>query len=57
MKLIAFLVSLALFVGGIYLMGSAFYVPGFEGVLFVAGILITTAGLFVPVHILKRVDN
>ena len=57
MKLIAFLVSLALFVGGIYLMGSAFYVPGFEGVLFVAGILITTAGLFVPVHILKRVDG
>ncbi len=57
MKLIAFLVSLALFVGGIYLMGSAFYVPGFEGVLFVAGILITTAGLFVPVHILKRVDS
>ena len=57
MRLIAFLVSLALFVGGIYLMGSAFYVPGFEGVLFVAGILITTAGLFVPVHILKRVDS
>lgn len=57
MKLIAFLVSLALFVGGIYLMGSAFFVPGLEAVLFVAGILITTAGLFVPVHILKRVDN
>ena len=57
MKMIAFLVSLALFVGGIYLMGSAFFVPGLEGVLFIAGILITTAGLFVPVHILKRVDG
>ena len=57
MKLIAFLVSLALFVGGIYLMGSAFFVTGLEGVLFVSGILITTAGLFVPVHILKRVDS
>ena len=57
MKLIAFLVSLALFVAGLYIMGSAFYVPGFEAPLFIGGILVTSAGLALPVHVLKRVDG
>lgn len=57
MKLIAFLVSLALFVAGIYIMGNAFHVPGFEAPLFIGGILVTTLGLVLPVHVLKRVDG
>ena len=57
MKLIAFLVSLALFVGGLFIMGHAFYVPGFEAPLFIGGILVTSLGLALPVHVLKRVDG
>lgn len=55
--MIAFLVSLALFIGGLYLMGMAFTVEGLESVLFIAGILITSLGIVIPVHVLKRVDG
>lgn len=57
MNIIAFVVSLVLFVGGFYVMGSAFYVPGWESVLFVLGILCTTLGFIIPVHVLKRIDG
>lgn len=57
MNIIGFLVALALFVGGLYIMGSAFYVPGFESVVFIAGILCSSLGLAIPFHLLKRVDG
>ncbi len=57
MHIIAFIFSLALFIGGLFIMGNAFYASGFEGLVFTAGILTTALGLFVPVHILKRIDN
>ena len=56
MKILAFVVSLVVFVGGIYVMGSSFYVPGFEGLVFFAGILLCALGIFIPVHVLKRID-
>ena len=56
MKILAFVVSLVVFVGGIYVMGSSFYVPGFEGLVFIAGILLCALGIIIPVHILKRID-
>jgi uncharacterized YccA/Bax inhibitor family protein len=55
-NIIGFIVSLALFLGGIYLMGSAFYVTGFEAAVFIGGILCTSLGVFLPIHILKRID-
>ncbi len=57
MKIIAFVISLVAFVLGLYVMGSAFYVPGFEGVVFIGGILLSSLGLAIPVHVLKRVDG
>ena len=57
MKIIAFDLSLAIFVGGLYVMGSAFYVPGFEGLVFFGGILACALGIAIPVHVLKRVDG
>ncbi|MBN9240536.1 MAG: hypothetical protein J0J03_12745 [Leifsonia sp.] len=57
MKIIGFLVSVVLFVLGIYIMGEAFYVAGAEFPVFIAGILVTSLGLFIPVHILKRIDG
>lgn len=56
MKIIGFIVSFALFVGGIYMLAIAFNVHGFESVVFIGGILVSTIGLAIPVHLLKRVD-
>ncbi|MDO7882333.1 hypothetical protein [Antiquaquibacter soli] len=57
MKIIVFLVSLAIFIAGMYLMGSAFYVPGWEAAVFLGGILASSIGLAIPVHVLKRIDG
>lgn len=57
MNIIAFVFSLALFVAGFYVMGSAFYVVGLEAPVFFAGIICSSLGLFIPVHILKRIDG
>ncbi|MES1170333.1 MAG: hypothetical protein ABUL47_06580 [Leifsonia sp.] len=57
MNLVAFLVALVLFIGGLALMGYAFTFEGFEGPTFVAGILAVSAALALPVHVLKRVDG
>jgi len=56
MNVIAFIVSLALFVGGLFIMGESFTVIGAQGVVFAAGILVTALGVFIPIHILKRID-
>ena len=57
MNIIGFIVSIALFVGSIYLMGSAFYVPNLELVVFLAGMLASILGVFIPIHVLKRIDG
>ncbi len=57
MNIIGFIVSIALFVGGIYVMGSAFYVPGLELVVFLAGMFASIIGVFIPIHVLKRIDS
>ncbi|MBU1588598.1 MAG: hypothetical protein KKH51_11725 [Actinobacteria bacterium] len=57
MKIIGFVVSLALFVLGLYIMGEAFYVEGAQFPVFIGGILVSSLGVFIPVHILKRIDG
>ena len=57
MNIIVFLISLVLFVGGFWVMGSAFYVPGIESLVFFLGILCSAAGIFIPIHLLKRIDG
>ena len=57
MNIIGFVISLVLFVLGLCIMGSAFYVTGAEFPVFIGGILVTSLGLFIPVHILKRIDG
>lgn len=57
MNIIVFIVSLALFVAGFFVMGWAFTATGYEGAAFVAGILCTSLGLAIPVHVLKRIDG
>lgn len=57
MNIIAFVVSIVLFVGGLYVMGSAFYVAGAEYPVFLAGILASCLGVAIPIHVLKRIDG
>ena len=38
-------------------MGYSFYVVGFEGVMFVSGILAIALSIAIPVHVLKRIDG
>lgn len=56
MKIIGFVASLVFFIGGIYVLGLAFALPGYELLTFLGGILLSSIGLAIPVHLLKRVD-
>jgi len=56
-NIIGFVISLVLFVLGFYVMGSAFYVTGAEFPVFIGGILVSSIGVFIPIHVLKRIDG
>lgn len=58
MNAFGFVISFALFVFGLYLMGIAFDVAENMGlVTFSAGLLVVSAGVFIPVHIMHRIDR
>lgn len=56
MNILGFIVSLALFVVGLWLMGFAFQTPGLESVTFIGGLAAATLSIMIPVHIMKRID-
>jgi len=53
----AFIVSFGLFAGGLWVMAAAFTATGYELALFFLGILCSTAGVMIPIHVLKRIDG
>lgn len=57
MNVIGFVVSIVLFVGGLVVMAYSFAAPGLEYLVFVLGLVATSLGFFIPVHILKRIDG
>ncbi len=57
MNIIVFIVSLALFVAGFYVMGSAFAATGSESIIFFAGLVCSSLGIAIPVHVLNRIDG
>ena len=57
MNVFAFVISIALFIGGLALFAYSFSVEGYEGVMFVGGILAVSAAIALPVHVLKRIDG
>jgi len=56
MNVVAFIVSFLLFAGGFLLMGYADTFVGFELVTFAGGIVMSSLGVFIPIHVLKRLD-
>jgi hypothetical protein len=56
-KIIAFVIALALFVGGIIIMGYAFEPGNLEGIMFFGGILCIALSLAIPFTVLKRLDR
>lgn len=56
MKIIGFVAALVFFLGGIYLFALAFQVPGYETLVFIGGILLISAGIAIPMHLMKRID-
>lgn len=58
MNAFGFVISFALFIFGLYLMGIAFDVAESMGMMtFVGGLLAVSAGVFIPVHIMHRIDR
>ena len=57
MKIIAFVIALALFILGIVLMGYAFEPDASHGILFFSGIVSVAVSLAIPFHLLKRIDG
>ena len=56
MNVVAFVISLALFIAGLFIMGSAFALESNHALVFFAGIIVTSLGVAVPIHVLKRID-
>jgi hypothetical protein len=58
MNIVAFVISVLLFVAGLLLMGYSFGPdiagPGF---LFIGGILAISVAIAIPAHVLKRIDR
>lgn len=57
MTIVTFVVSAALFLGAIVLMGYAWDGVAFSVPLFVGGIVSATASVMIPFHLLKRLDG
>ncbi len=57
MKIVAFVIALVFFVGGIVLFGYVVGAGSAMGVLFFCGVLAVVVSLAVPFHLLKRLDR
>jgi hypothetical protein len=56
MGVIAFIICFAIFLGGLFLMGTAVEAVGLEAPLFIAGILTVALSIAIPVHVLEKFD-
>ena len=57
MSLFPFLIAMALFLFGLWLMSVADVVAGFEAIVFFAGIVSVALALAIPVNILGRRES
>jgi hypothetical protein len=56
-NVITFVITMALFVFGIWLMSIAVELPGFEAITFFGGIIAVSIAVAIPVNILGRADR
>ncbi|GAA0996698.1 MULTISPECIES: hypothetical protein [Subtercola] len=54
---VSLVVSLALFIGGMFLFGFAFEYPDFATLIFASGLVAVTLGVFIPLQLLRHVDG
>jgi hypothetical protein len=57
MNILAAIVSIIIFIGGLFLFGYAQEFPGYELFVFAAGIVAVSIAVAIPVHLMKRVDG
>lgn len=57
MNIVRFVIALVLFVGGIFVLSSAFQFVGYEPFVFFAGIIVSTIGLYLSVGAFKRAES
>ena len=54
---VSLIVSLVLFIGGMYLFGLAFQFPDFAALIFSSGLVSVILGVFIPLQVLRHVDG
>ena len=54
---VSLIVSLALFIGGMFLFGIAFDNPDFGALIFSSGLVAVCLGVFIPLQLLRHVDG
>ncbi|TQL53224.1 hypothetical protein [Subtercola boreus] len=54
---VALVLSLALFIGGMFLFGIAFEFPDFGALIFSSGLVAVCLGVFIPLQVLRHVDG
>ncbi|MRG60974.1 hypothetical protein GE115_14020 [Agromyces sp. CFH 90414] len=54
MNTVLFLITMAVFVFGMWLMGNASHITGFEAIVFIAGILCIAIAMAIPINILGK---
>ena len=57
MSAVLFIIAMAVFVFGMWLMGNATHVAGFEAIVFFAGILCIAISMAIPLSFLGRSDK
>ena len=57
MNVITFIIAMAIFLFGLWLMSIAVELPGFEAISFFGGILSVSLAVAIPVNILGRADG
>ncbi|WP_157421568.1 hypothetical protein [Agromyces sp. Leaf222] len=57
MSAVLFIIAMAVFVFGMWLMGNATHVVGFEAIVFFAGILCISLSMAIPMSFLGRSDK
>ncbi len=57
MRVLAFVIAIVFFLGGMLLFGYAFEAPAAQAVIFFSGVIAVAVSLAVPFHILRGLDR